>query len=290
MPTGPTIGINLPHGVPGVDGPTLLTWARDAERLGFSSIGVAERLVYANTDAVVTLAAAAAVTDHIGILANVFIPALRPPAVFAKEIATLSLLAPGRLTLGVAGGARPQDHAAAAVPWDERGRLVDEAVEALLALHTPDEHPHSLGPVPDADIEILVGGASKGAIRRMLRFGHGYIGGGVNPEITGYDIMAVRGAWEASGKPGAPRIVAGSWYASDDRAADAAAWRETYLAQGGPPDFVLGPIGTGTEGVREMVEAYAAVGASEVVLLPCVDDIAELHWLADILADHLDPR
>jgi len=284
-----SIGINLPHGVPGVDGETILTWARDAESLGFSSIGVAERIVYANTDAVVTLAAAAAVTSRIRVLANIFIPAVRPAAIFAKEMATLSLFAPGRFTLGVAGGARPQDYEAAAASWDDRGRRVDEALDALLALHEPEDHPHSLGPAPHPDIEILVGGASKGAIARMLRYGHGFIGGGVNAQFTAYDILAVKGAWQAAGKPGEPRIIAGSWFASDERAAEAAEWRTTYLQQGGPPDFVLGPIGTGADGVREMVDAYAEAGADEVVLLPCVADPAELHWLAEVVADHLTP-
>jgi alkanesulfonate monooxygenase SsuD/methylene tetrahydromethanopterin reductase-like flavin-dependent oxidoreductase (luciferase family) len=210
--------------------------------------------------------------------------------VFAKEVATLSLLAPGRLTVGVAGGARPQDHEAAGVSWDERGQLVDASLEALMALREPDEHPHSLGPAPHPDIEILVGGASKGAIRRMLRFGHGFIGGGINAEFTGYDILSIKGAWQGAGKPGTPRIVAGSWYASDACADQALAWRTTYLERGGPPPFVLGPIGTGAEGVREMVAAYAEAGADEVVLLPCVSDPEELHWLADVLADHLQPR
>jgi len=283
----PQIGVHLPHGVPGIDGATILTWARNAEAAGFSSIGVAERLVYANADAVVTLAAAAAVTTRIRLLANIFISSLRAPAVFAKEVATLSLFAPGRLTVGIAPGARPQDYEAVGVPWAGRGKRVTESLEALLALAEPDDFPHSLGPQPDPSIEYLVGGTSKGALERMIRFGHGYIGGGVKPEFVGYGVMAAKGAWAGAGKPGEPRIVAGTWFASDERLAEANAWRDTYLEQGGPPEFVRAPIAAGREGVREMVDAYAAAGATEVVLFGCVADPAELDWLADTMADHL---
>lgn len=287
MPALPPIGIHLPHGVPGVDGATLLEWARRADEAGYSSLGVAERLVYDNADAVVTLAAAAGATRRIGLLANIFIAAVRPPAVFAKEIATLSRLAPGRLTVGVAGGARPQDHAAVGARFEDRGRLVDEALDALAGLREPEDPPHSLGPVPDPDLQILVGGASKGAIGRMLRHGHGYIGGGLKPEFTGYEIAAVKAAWKESGRPGEPRIAAGAWFASDERYDEGAAWLDTYLQQGGPPEFVRAPIARGADELRAMIQAYTEVGADEVVLLGCVAEVEELDWLTGVVGDHL---
>lgn len=281
------VGVHLPHGVPGVAGSTIVEWARRADELGFSSIGVAERLVYDSADAVVSLAAAAAVTQRVRLLANIFIAAVRPPAVFAKEVATLSRLAPGRLTLGVAGGARPQDHAAVDVPWERRGALVDDGLRALAALSSPANAPHSLGPVPDPDIEILVGGASPGALRRMVTFGHGYIGGGVKPQFMAHDVAAVRQAWADAGRAGEPRIVAGTWFASDDHYDRACEWLDTYMLEGGPPEFVRGEIARGPDGVRATIEAYAEVGADEVVLFGCVDDVGELEWLADVVADHL---
>ena len=283
----PGIGVHLPHGVPGIDGDTILAWAKSAENAGFSSIGVAERFTYATADAMVTLAAAAAVTTRIRLLANIFIASLRAPAVFAKEVATLSLFAPGRLTIGVAGGARPQDYNAVDVPWNKRGRRVDASLAALQALATPIDYPHSLGPVPAAGIEVLVGGASKGAIQRMLRYGNGYIGGGVKPEFVGYEVMAIKAAWTAAGKSGQPRIVAGAWFASDARYDEAEGWLNTYLLQGGPPDFVRAPIARGRHEVIDMIEGYTAAGATEVVLFSGVSDPAELDWLADAVSDYL---
>jgi alkanesulfonate monooxygenase SsuD/methylene tetrahydromethanopterin reductase-like flavin-dependent oxidoreductase (luciferase family) len=278
---GPTkIGIHLPHGVPGVTGRSIFDWARAADEAGFSCLGVADRLVYDNADAVLSLAAAAAVTERIELLANIFIAPLRSPAVFAKEVATLSRFAPGRFTLGVAAGARPQDYAATGVPWEDRGRLVDDCLDALLALQAPKNPPHSLGPVPDPDMQMLVGGASKPALRRMVQHGHGYLGGGVKAEFFGYDVMAVKGAWQGSGRAGTPRIVAGTWYASEHHAAAATEWRDTYLLEGGPPDFVRADVAVGEEGVAKAIEEYSAAGADELVFFGCVEDIGELEWLA----------
>ena len=283
----PRIGVHLPHGVPGVDGATILTWARNAEAAGFSSIAVAERLQYDSCDAIVTLAAAAAATTSIPLLANILIPSLRPSAVFAKEVATLSRFAPGRLTVGVAAGARLQDYQAAGVPWNERGRRVDAGLDALFALAQPPNPPQSPGPMSDGSMQVLVGGASKGAINRMLKYGTGYVGGGLKPEFMAYDIATVMAAWDDAGKPGEPRVVAGSWFASDARFDATDAWRNAYLEQGGPPEFVRSPISRGADELRSTIDAYAALGATEVVLFGGVADPAELEWLADALADYL---
>jgi alkanesulfonate monooxygenase SsuD/methylene tetrahydromethanopterin reductase-like flavin-dependent oxidoreductase (luciferase family) len=283
------IGVHLPHGVPGVTGSAIFEWARLADRAGFSSLGVADRFVYDNADAVLSLAAAAALTERIELMANIFIAPLRAPNVFAKEVATLSRFAPGRFCLGVAAGARPQDYAAVGVAWEERGPLVDACLDALHALRSPKNPPHSLGPVPDPDMQLLVGGASKPALRRMIQQGHGYLGGGVKPEFFGYDVMAVRGAWAESGRAGSPRIVAGTWYASERHADAALQWRDTYLLEGGPPEFVRGEIATGADGVAQAIAEYGAAGADELVFFGCVDDIDELEWLAETVADYLTP-
>ncbi|MFN3258691.1 MAG: LLM class flavin-dependent oxidoreductase [Ilumatobacter sp.] len=287
MSTDIKIGIHLPHGVPGVEGATIFHWAKLAEQAGFSTLGVADRLVYDTADAVLSLAAAAAVTERIELLANIFIAPMRAPAVFAKEAATLSRFAPGRFALGIAGGARPQDYTVSGVPWERRGELVDECLDALFALNTPENPPHSLGPVPDPGMQILVGGASKPALRRMVERGHGYLGGGVKAEFMKYEVDTVNGAWAEAGREGEPRITAGTWFASEKHAADAARWLDTYLAEGGPPEFVRAEIAVGAEGIERAIEEYAAAGAGELVFFGCVDDASELTWLADTVADRL---
>jgi len=288
-PADTKIGVHLPHGVPGVAGSTIFEWAKMADEAGFSSLGVADRLVYDASDAVLSLAAAAAITERIELLANIFIAPLRHPAVFAKECATLSRFAPGRFTLGVAAGARPQDYEAVGVPWETRGKVTDACLDALFALSSPPNPPHSLGPAPDPGMQLLVGGASKAALKRMVERGHGYLGGGVKAEFMAHDVATVKAAWAESRREGEPRIVAGTWYASDKNADAALDWRDTYLIEGGPPDFVRALVATGADGVQQAIEEYTAAGADELVFFGCVEDIDELAWLAETVSSHLTP-
>ena len=59
------IGIGLPSTVPGVEGHQVIEWARRAESAGFSTLGTIDRIVYPNYEPLVTLGAAAAVTERI---------------------------------------------------------------------------------------------------------------------------------------------------------------------------------------------------------------------------------
>ena len=272
-----------------MSGSTIIEWAKVAERSGFSSVGVAERLVYDSADAVVSLAAAAAVTERVGLLANIFVAPVRPPAVFAKEVATLSRLAPGRLTIGVAGGARPQDHAAANVPWRRRGRLLDESLEALAALAAPENPPHSVGPVPDDALQILVGGASEAALRRIGPFRQRLHRGRDPTEFMVHGIAA-RQAWREAGRDGEPRIVAGTWYSSEERYGDASTWLDTYTARRWPAGVRCAP--RSSRAARPSSSRSTRMPRSAPTrrsFFGCVDDVAELRWLADVVGDRLTP-
>ena len=78
------------------------------------------------------LAAAAAVTERIRLTTDILLAPLRGNgAVLAKQAATIDALSGGRLTLGVGVGARPDDFEAAGVPYNRRGRLMDELLEEM---------------------------------------------------------------------------------------------------------------------------------------------------------------
>ena len=59
------VGIGLPNAVRGVDRAGIVDWARHAEQAGFSSLGTIDRIVYPNYESLVSLGAAAAVTERI---------------------------------------------------------------------------------------------------------------------------------------------------------------------------------------------------------------------------------
>jgi alkanesulfonate monooxygenase SsuD/methylene tetrahydromethanopterin reductase-like flavin-dependent oxidoreductase (luciferase family) len=69
------VGIGLPNAVRGVNRAGIVEWAQRAERAGFASLGTLDRLVYANYESLIALAAAAAVTERIELVTDILIPA-----------------------------------------------------------------------------------------------------------------------------------------------------------------------------------------------------------------------
>src|SRR5688572_32758738 len=111
------IGIGLPNAVRGVDRRGIVEWARRAEQAGFSSLGVIDRIVYPNYEPLIALAAAAAVTERVRLLTHILILPYRVNgALVAKQAATIDALSGGRLSLGVAIGARDDDYEVSGVP------------------------------------------------------------------------------------------------------------------------------------------------------------------------------
>src|SRR5687768_6741334 len=104
------LGIGLPNTIKGTYGLDLLEWARYADVGPFASVGVFDRLVYDSLDPLMTLAAVAGATERVRLVTSVVIGPLRNPVVLAKEAATLDVLSGGRLTLGLALGARRDDY------------------------------------------------------------------------------------------------------------------------------------------------------------------------------------
>lgn len=80
------------------------------------------------------LAAAAAVTTRIRLTTGILIAALRPPAVLAKQIATLDSLSKGRVDLGVGVGWQKQEFDASGIPFATRGQRLDDTIRACRAL------------------------------------------------------------------------------------------------------------------------------------------------------------
>lgn len=80
------------------------------------------------------LAAIAARTRRVRLMTGVLIAPLRPPALLAKTAATLDAISGGRLDLGVGTGWLAKEYEAAGLDFGERGRLLDDALDACAAL------------------------------------------------------------------------------------------------------------------------------------------------------------
>lgn len=101
------VAIGLPNAVPGTTGGQLVEWARRADARGFSSLGTIDRIAYENYEPLTALAAAAAVTERIGLCTSVLLGPLRLNAVeLAKEALSLQALSGGRFRSASASAVR----------------------------------------------------------------------------------------------------------------------------------------------------------------------------------------
>ena len=141
-------GLRLPSFALGARTATLAemgAYLRRAEDLGFDSAVSIDHLLltppaYACTwlEPVALLAALAGVTRTIKLGTMVLVLPLRNPAYFAKEWATLDLVSGGRSILGVGVGWHEEEFGLMGVPHKERGRRMDEMLEAVTALWAGD--------------------------------------------------------------------------------------------------------------------------------------------------------
>jgi alkanesulfonate monooxygenase SsuD/methylene tetrahydromethanopterin reductase-like flavin-dependent oxidoreductase (luciferase family) len=86
------IGVRLTASIPSVPGALVLEWARRAEAGPFASLGVIDRVVYPNCEPLVTLGAAAALTQQVRLVSSVLIDPAHDAALLAKQAATVDVL------------------------------------------------------------------------------------------------------------------------------------------------------------------------------------------------------
>jgi alkanesulfonate monooxygenase SsuD/methylene tetrahydromethanopterin reductase-like flavin-dependent oxidoreductase (luciferase family) len=278
------IGLGLPSTIPGVDPATVLRWAIDAEGRGFASVGVVDRLVYPNLDPMTMLAAAAVVTSEVRLVTGVLVTPIRSnfPA-FAKQAATIDRLSGGRLVLGLGVGNREDDFTIAGLDFHRRGRSFDAQLEEITSIWR-GEHPE-LGPQParPGGPELLFGGTSEQAFRRMTRYGVGWFasssaGAGF---AAGRDVAVA--AWEAAGRPGRPRLVAHSYAGIGERALDSAKrYLGSYYAHRiADLDEIIGNALLSEDRIRERVQLLRDAGCDEFILTPVDADPDQVQLLAD---------
>src|SRR3954464_6044672 len=173
------VAIGLPNAVPGTSGEQLTEWARRAEARGFSSLGTIDRIAYPNLEPLTALAAAAAVTERIGLATTVLLGPLRVnPVALAKQVASLQKISDGRMTLGIGLGGREDDYGIAGVDTSTRGKDLDAMLERMQEVWQGEE----MGPDHEAPPRVLVGGSVEASFKRAARFGDGWIAAGAAPE------------------------------------------------------------------------------------------------------------
>jgi alkanesulfonate monooxygenase SsuD/methylene tetrahydromethanopterin reductase-like flavin-dependent oxidoreductase (luciferase family) len=278
------VGVGLPSCVPGTPASAVLEWARAADAGPFSSLGVVDRLRYECFEPMTTLATAAAVTTRVGLVTMVVVSPLRNHATLAREAATLDEISGGRLTLGVAVGARAEDYRAAGVPATGRGDRLEEQLEDMRAWWEDDAAAHRSA--SGAGPPVLVGGISDVTFLRVARLADGYVHGGGPPRTFERAARKARSAWIDLGRTGAPLLWAQGYFAlgDDDVVARGRDYVRDYYAFTGPfaERIAEGMLAT-PQAIAQFVRGYREAGCDELVLLPAVGTIDQLERLATVL-------
>ncbi len=188
--------------------------AQAAEAAGYTSMTVADSLIYPKesdstypytdtgdrefledkefVETMTLVTHLAAKTETLRFTPFVLKLPVRPPVLVAKQAASIAFLSGNRLGLGVGLSPWPEDFEALGVPWERRGKRMDECIDILRGLTTGDYFgydgefysfpPLKQSPAPTEPIPILVGGHSDAALRRAVLKGDGWMHAGGDGE------------------------------------------------------------------------------------------------------------
>ncbi|MGW5764102.1 LLM class flavin-dependent oxidoreductase [Streptomyces tendae] len=280
------IGLGLP-----VDDPALLpTWARRADALPFSTLGLLDRLVHDNPEPLITLAALAGATSRIRLQTEVLIAPVHNTALLAKQTATLDRLTGGRFTLGIGVGGRADDCLAAGIDPRRRGRRLDEQMTLLRRAWNGEPYGADVGPIGPRPAtpggpRVLFGGFAPAALERVGRFGDGFLGAALPAAHMSGLFRQVEAVWQKYDRPGRPHLVAQASVALGPDATVERARRNlrAYYAFTGRAEYMTKGLLTGAREIRAAVDAFRNIGADEVVLYCWSSDPDQVDRLADTL-------
>jgi probable F420-dependent oxidoreductase len=256
--------------------------AQRAEALGYDSLWVLDRLLWPVNpqapyplgdgslpeqykralDPVETLTFAAALTRKIALGASVLNLPWYNPVLLARRLTSLDVLSGGRLRVGFGIGWSPDEYVAAGSTWDERGKRMDESIQALKTIWATDPVEFkgayyripksfiSLKPVQKPHPPIYMAAFKPAAMQRVAREANGWFPVGIPIAAIPQMLDGIRQmAREAGRKPDEIElIVRGHVELSDQEAGK------------GRGDF------TGSlEQIAEDIAATRSMGAAELV-------------------------
>jgi probable F420-dependent oxidoreductase len=168
----------------------------------------------------------AAVTDRLEFVTSVVKLPIRHPVLVAKQVSSVAVITNNRLVYGVGTSPWPEDFRVVELPWEHRGRRMDEQIEIIRALTTGGYVEHhgefydfpaiKLCPVPTEPIPIVIGGHGDAALRRAARIGDGWTAAGADDEFIAHAIGRLTELRKEHGRDHVPfRIFLGSIHGFD---------------------------------------------------------------------------
>lgn len=284
----------------------LLDYTEAAERLGFAAISANDHLMFPRPwlDGPTALAAVLTHSGRMSLATTVSIPVVRGPVALAKSLAAIDLLSGGRLIVGVGPGSSAKDYASVGIPFDERWKRLDEAVQALRALWRI-EGPSFSGTfysTKDVTLEprpaqrpappIWIGSwGSDAGLRRTARLGDGWLASAYNttPETFAKALSRLAKYLHDAGKDQDrfPNAIASMFfYVTEERTSAEQIIREILGPMLNRPEEDLRErllVGSAEE-CAEKLTAYQAAGAQRIFLWPVRDELRQLETFKERVA------
>jgi len=293
-------GVMLPY-VTHTTRERFIAWCRRADESdAFNSVSIGERVGFLNIDQVVALSVAAACTERVRLLTHVTILPIHPPALFAKQMASIDLLSAGRLIITAGVGVRPQDFELAGTTIRGRYERLEAMVPEMQRIWRGE--PATAGvtvgprPVTDGGPRFYVGGSGQRILRLSAEWASGYVGFTLDGALPALEEEAqrVRAAWGDVPGYEERELMTSCFVCLDDNAAELFRSRlGAYFAyeektpgiwprvDDGPrtEEFLRRLTVTSTERLGEVVRNVATAGYSELTLIPVTDDLTEFDRL-----------
>ena len=289
----------MPVMEPDLDASVLRRWAQAIDSGPFSSLCWGERIAFGNPEALTLLGALAAWTQRVPLITTVVVPQLHDPVLLAKSLATGDMLCGGRLTVGVGVGGRHEDYlAVGADPSTQTMREMAQRVDIMKRVWEGEKITESVVPVGPPTVHqgghrLLVGTIGPKTLRSAAPWADGLAGITLDLDVAKQDELfeVGRTAWAQAGKP-TPHLATSFWFALGDPA-DSRAQIHRHLRHYMnwiPGEFVdamaphTGFAGTEDE-LADVLGQFAAIGTSEIHLIPTSTDLDQLRRVADVVAD-----
>jgi alkanesulfonate monooxygenase SsuD/methylene tetrahydromethanopterin reductase-like flavin-dependent oxidoreductase (luciferase family) len=155
-----------------------------------------------------------AVTTRLRFTTSVMKLAIRQPVVVAKSVSSVAVLTGNRFGFGVGISPWPDDFAACQIPWERRGKRMDEMIDIVKGLMGGEYFSYDgeifqldsikLCPAPSQPVPILIGGHAKPALRRAARVADGFIHAGGSFEELSSTVAEIEGYRKEYGRDELP--------------------------------------------------------------------------------------
>ncbi|MFC7398482.1 LLM class flavin-dependent oxidoreductase [Chelatococcus sp. GCM10030263] len=188
------------------------------EELGYDSVWVWDHMLlgvdpnFPIIDSLTVLTGIAARTKRLKMGTGILVLTLRNPVTLAKQLSSMDQLSEGRMIMGMAAGWYRREFEAVGVPFEKRGKIMDENLEIMNRLWTEEKVTgqymnHNLSnavmypkPYQTPRMPLLIGGYVDKALQRAATTGDGWLTYFYKPDDFKRSWDKIRGFAKDAGK------------------------------------------------------------------------------------------